>query len=107
MDDEIMEVESTSSKAKRIRWTHRMEVGLLYVLVEQVQACGKRKKDFKLAQWNAVEKAFMKATGIRRENFKNKFKTWGKNYNVVKALINRTGFGWDLVRQTVNGTEDL
>ncbi|KAL4184075.1 hypothetical protein AMTRI_Chr11g158230 [Amborella trichopoda] len=106
MDDEIMEVESASSKAKKIQWTHRMEIGLLDALVEQVEPCGKPEKDFKPPQWNSVEKSFTKATGmaLRRENCKNRLKSWGKNYPTV--IINHNRFGWDSVRQTVTGNED-
>ncbi|KAL4199128.1 hypothetical protein AMTRI_Chr03g143320 [Amborella trichopoda] len=74
MDDEVMEVESVTSKMKKIQRTRRMEITLLHVLIEQVQACNKREKDFKPSQWNVVEKAFINATcmALKRENFKNK-----------------------------------
>ncbi|KAL4198822.1 hypothetical protein AMTRI_Chr03g47950 [Amborella trichopoda] len=86
-----------------------MEIALLDVLVDQVHACGKLEKDFKLSQWNAREKAFIMAIDMtmRRENFKNKLKTWDKNYEIVKTHINHTRFGWDSVRLTMTGIEDL
>ncbi|KAL4185047.1 hypothetical protein AMTRI_Chr10g228650 [Amborella trichopoda] len=77
MDDKVMEVESVTSKRKKIQQTRAMELALLDVLNEQVHACSKPKKDFKPSQRNVVEKCFTNATGmaLKRENFKNNLKS--------------------------------
>ncbi|KAL4179719.1 hypothetical protein AMTRI_Chr13g88700 [Amborella trichopoda] len=88
MDNDVVETQSASSKAKRLIWLKKIERALLDILSEKILETNKTSKDFKPVHWATVEQEFLKTTGmdIKKDQFNNKLKTWKAHYLIVREI---------------------
>ncbi|KAL4201698.1 hypothetical protein AMTRI_Chr02g217460 [Amborella trichopoda] len=97
MANELPMTQSNPKIGRKLKWTSKIETILLELHVEQCLLIKKPESAFKNEQWSAIEQKFNANLGmnLRRDTFKNKFRTWSKNYKTVKKMNDQSGFGWN------------
>lgn len=99
------------SSERDIWWTSEMDSYLSAILVEQIKLGNKCniENKFKPA---AFEAAALAINGrfdldLTKDQIKNRLTTWTKQYEILKELLDQSGFEWDEKRKMVNATDSV
>lgn len=90
---------------KNMMWTNEMDHCLSKILVEQVRIGNKNKLDNKLkpaaytAAVSALNERFQ--LDLTKDHVRNRLKTWKKQYDILKELLDHRDFEWDETRKMV------
>ncbi|CAK7330715.1 unnamed protein product [Dovyalis caffra] len=92
-------------KVRNMMWTNEMDHYLSKVLVEQVRIGNKNKQDNKLKS-AAYVAAVSSLNGrfqlsLTKDHVRNRLKTWRKQYDILKELLDHGDFKWDVTRKMV------
>ncbi|KAK7259947.1 hypothetical protein RIF29_25581 [Crotalaria pallida] len=98
-------------QGKHVRWTSEMDSCLSAVLVQQIRLGNRSKFDHKLKP-AAFEAAVLAINSkfqlyLMKEHIKNRLKTWKKQYDVLKELLQQSGFEWDEHRKMVIADDSI
>lgn len=91
--------------SKQFRWTSDMDSCLSEALVQQIKLGNRSKYDYKLKP-AALEAAVLAINEkfnlyMLKDHIKNRLKTWKKQYDILKELLDQSGFEWDEERKMV------
>ncbi|XP_077252146.1 L10-interacting MYB domain-containing protein-like [Tasmannia lanceolata] len=102
------QVPDTSLK-KSICWTFGMDRFLAELLVEQTHLRRRSDNGFLKVAWTTVEAKMNSRfkSNITRNHCKNRLRTWNKQYQIVKSLLNHGGFRWDDASSMVVADENV
>ncbi|XP_028803943.1 uncharacterized protein LOC114759016 [Neltuma alba] len=99
------------SSERDIWWTSEMDAYLSAILVEQIKLGNKCKVENKLkpAAYEAAALAMNERfdLDLTKDQIKNRLKTWTKQYEILKELLDQSGFEWDEKRKMVNATDSV
>ncbi|XP_054819376.1 uncharacterized protein LOC129318557 isoform X4 [Prosopis cineraria] len=97
------------SSERDIWWTSEMDAYLSAILVEQIKLGNKCKIENKLmpAAYEAAALAMNERfdLDLTKDQIKNRLKTWTKQYEILKELLDQSGFEWDEKRKMVNAAD--
>ncbi|KAF7815604.1 L10-interacting MYB domain-containing protein-like isoform X4 [Senna tora] len=102
---------SFKDQGKHMRWTTEMDRCLSEVLVEQIKLGNKSKFDKKIK--SAAYEAAVLAINERfqldliKDQVKNRLKTMRKQFEILKEILDQSGFEWDEKRKMVNATDSV
>ncbi|XP_027341993.1 uncharacterized protein LOC113854889 isoform X2 [Abrus precatorius] len=96
---------NVKDQGRHIRWTSDMDDCLSAILVQQIERGNRSKFDYKLKP-AAFEAAVLGISekfqlDLMKEHIKNRLKTWKKQYDILKELLNQSDFEWDEKRKMV------
>ncbi|TKY46642.1 L10-interacting MYB domain-containing protein [Spatholobus suberectus] len=96
---------------RQMRWTSDMDSCLSAILVQQIKKGNRSKFDFKLkpaafeAAVLAINEKFQ--LYLTKEHVKNRLKTWKKQYDILKELMDQSSFEWDEKRKMVIANDSV
>ncbi|KAE9586426.1 putative Myb/SANT-like domain-containing protein [Lupinus albus] len=81
----------------RIRWTHSMDHYFIDLLLEQMKFGNKAGNTYTPQAWNAMVKSFNDRfkTHYCKENLRNHYKHFKKQFSVVSNLLQLKEFAWN------------
>lgn len=88
-----------------------MDSCLSAILVQQIKLGNRSKFDYKLkpaafaAAVMAINEKFQIV--LLKEHIKNRLKTWKKQYDILKELLDQSGFEWDENRKMVIANDSV
>ncbi|KAM5565091.1 L10-interacting MYB domain-containing protein [Rosa sericea] len=87
----------------RAKWTTFSTKIFADLLVEQIRKGNRGSGAFSKLAWKIIRDEFNKQTGLNfdKQQLKNHLDVLRKRYNSVKAILNHTGFSWDVDQYTV------
>ncbi|KAI0362817.1 hypothetical protein OH77DRAFT_1433205 [Trametes cingulata] len=87
----------------RSLWTSAQEAALVDTLCKEKDRGRQAESGWKRETWTAALEAVNAAEGPRKslEQVKHRWQKMKRQYQIVKALINALGFGWDDEEYTV------
>ncbi|XP_068494616.1 uncharacterized protein [Phaseolus vulgaris] len=96
---------------RQMRWTSDMDSCLSATLVQQIKEGNRSEFDYKLrpAAFEACVLAINEKFQLylTKEHVKNRLKTWKKQYDILKELINQSSFEWDEKRKMVIANDSV
>ncbi|KAK7400983.1 hypothetical protein VNO78_12292 [Psophocarpus tetragonolobus] len=96
---------------RQIRWTSDMDNCLSAILVQQIKQGNRSNFDYRLrpaafeASVSAINEKFQ--LYLTKEHIKNRLKTWKKQYDILKELMEQSGFKWDEKRKMVSANDSV
>ncbi|KAK7304875.1 hypothetical protein VNO77_42768 [Canavalia gladiata] len=102
---------SVKDQGRQLRWTSDMDSCLSAILVQQIKQGNRSKFDYKLKP-AALEAAVLAINenfqvDLMKEHVKNRLKTWKKQYDILKELLDQSGFEWDEKRKMVIANDSV
>ncbi|XP_020222381.1 uncharacterized protein LOC109804884 isoform X3 [Cajanus cajan] len=102
---------NVKDQGRQIRWTSDMDSCLSEILVQQIKQGNRSKFDYKLKS-AAFEAAVLVINEkfqlyLVKEHVKNRLKTWKKQYDILKELMNQSGFEWDEKQKMVIANDSV
>ncbi|EOY11394.1 Uncharacterized protein TCM_026587 isoform 1 [Theobroma cacao] len=112
-DPDLMIGEDTqyhaSNGCSRIDWNPSMDRHLIDLLLEQVHRGNRINGACNSELWMEMAVSFMETFGLQpdEEFLKNHHDTLGKQYYIMRTLLDRRVFSWDEARQMVTASDDV
>ncbi|KAK7295758.1 hypothetical protein RJT34_18670 [Clitoria ternatea] len=102
---------NVKDQGKQMRWTSDMDNCLCATLVQQITRSNGSKFDYKLnsaafeAALLAINEKFQ--LNVVKEHVRNRLKTLKKHYDIMKELLDQSGFEWDEKRKMVIANDSV
>ncbi|XP_014510263.1 uncharacterized protein LOC106769245 isoform X1 [Vigna radiata var. radiata] len=96
---------------RQVRWTSDMDSCLCAILVQQIKKGNRSEFDYKWrpaafeASVLAINEKFK--LYLTKDHVKNRLKTWKRQYDILKKLMNHSGFEWDEKRKMVIANDSV
>ncbi|KAI4305890.1 hypothetical protein L6164_029222 [Bauhinia variegata] len=102
---------NAKDQGKQIRWTNEMDRCLSDTLVQLIKLGHKSKVDNKIKP-SAYEAAALAVNerfqlDLTKDHVRNRLKTWKKQYDILKELLDQDGFEWDDKRKMVLANDSV
>ncbi|XXG84967.1 hypothetical protein AAC387_Pa11g0161 [Persea americana] len=90
-------------------WTLQRDACLVELLIEQQNAGNRSDTGWKKEAWKYMVDAFNRRFGIDNnvQQLKSRIAQLKKNYNIVRQLLNQSGFSWNNILHVVVADDDV
>lgn len=94
---------------KRKKWSPTMDCYFIKLMLEQKAQGNRIDGQFTKRAWSQMTNQFNAKFKVHmdKDHLRNRVKTFKKQYDSIKTLLNQSGFGWDSVRQMVIADDDV
>lgn len=99
----------SDQEQSRAKWTTFSTKIFADLLVEQIRKGNRGSGAFTKLAWKIIRDEFSKQTGLNfdKQQLKNHLDVLRKRYNSVKAILDHTGFSWDVAQYMVLAEDDV
>ncbi|XP_058071598.1 L10-interacting MYB domain-containing protein-like [Magnolia sinica] len=105
----MYELTPDSQEHAKAEWTPEHDAFIVKQLLEQERRGNRNEKGFKKAAWKAVVNIFNKKFRVQfnRQQMKSRMNVLKKDYRILKAILNESGFSWDRTSLTVTAIDEV